>query len=58
MSFCNVFGYNDLKRELESGKIIGCAKCNAEFEEDDKAFALETGECPYCHKLMDRGLVQ
>ncbi len=58
MSFCNVFGYKDLKEKLESGKVIDCAKCNSEFEEDDKAFALETGTYPYCHKEMDRGLVQ
>ena len=47
-----------MRKEFESGHVIGCAKCNSEFEEEDFAFALETGTCPYCHKEMDRGLVQ
>lgn len=30
--------------------ITKCKHCNAEFEEDDFAYALETGLCQYCHK--------
>ena len=58
MSFCTITGYKQMRKEFESGHVIGCAKCNSEFEEEDFAFALETGTCPYCHKEMDRGLVQ
>jgi len=34
------------------GKIDGCLKCGAVFEDDDYAFASETGLCQYCHKTI------
>lgn len=58
MGICNINGHKDLKEKLESGEVIRCAKCGAIFEEDDGAFAVETGECQYCHELMEKGLTK
>jgi ssDNA-binding Zn-finger/Zn-ribbon topoisomerase 1 len=36
------------EKEFENG----CTYCHSKFEEDDFAFLLETGKCPYCHHLL------
>lgn len=38
-----------VNNEMKAGHKIACVKCGAVFENDDLAFAHETGECPYCH---------
>lgn len=58
MNFVNIFGANQLIEEIENGHVIGCGHCGSKFEEDDKAFAINVGECPYCHHLIERGLTQ
>ena len=37
---------------LLQGKIVGCLKCGMNFEEDDYAYASETGLCQYCHQII------
>lgn len=33
---------------------IECAECGSTLDdEDDRAFILNTGECPYCHTCID-----
>lgn len=39
---------------LDSGKVTGCGHCGSEFEEDDFAFAKETGGCPYCKSILTK----
>ena len=39
---------------INDRSVKGCANCGAEFEDDDFAFALETGICQHCHKLLDK----
>lgn len=48
-----VTNFVTLRSYIESGFVCGCGDCGAGFEEDDFAFALETGECPYCHGRLD-----
>lgn len=35
--------------EIKAGNKIACIKCGAVFEDDDLAYAHETGLCQYCH---------
>lgn len=37
---------------IDEGKVAGCGHCGNIFEEDDFAFAKETGGCPYCRKTL------
>ena len=39
--------------EMKAGHKIACVECGATFEDDDLAFAHETGECPHCHMAID-----
>lgn len=38
---------------LRAGHKIACVECGAVFEDDDLAFAHETGHCQYCHKEIE-----
>lgn len=51
--FMTVTNFVTLHSYIESGFVCGCGDCGVEFEEDDFAFALETGECPYCHDVLN-----
>lgn len=44
--------------ELYAGNKIVCANCDAVFENDDLAFAHETGACAYCHTLIRELLIK
>lgn len=48
--------YNRLVYLVRNNTIVGCGKCKALFEDEDFAFALGTGECPYCHENLSVGL--
>lgn len=39
---------------LRDGVILSCEKCNANFYDDDVAFAMETRTCPYCHEVIEK----
>lgn len=43
-----------LKSLIDRGIVKGCGNCNAEFEDDDFAFALETGTCQYCNEVLNK----
>jgi glutaredoxin len=49
-----IYNMKQLSENIDNGRIVGCDHCKSLFEEDDKAFVKETGNCPYCHKLLDR----
>ena len=38
---------------MKAGHKIACVECGAIFEDDDLAFAHETGECPHCHRAIE-----
>ena len=38
--------------ETKAGNQIACTECGAVFEDDDFAYAHETGLCQYCHKAI------
>ena len=39
--------------EMKAGHVIACAECGAIFEDDDLAYASETGLCQCCHKEIN-----
>ena len=43
----------ELMAAIKRNEITGCGSCEADFEEDDFAYAMETGECPYCHEVLE-----
>lgn len=46
---------SQLKQTLLCERNIVCLHCGTEFEEDDYAYAWETGLCQYCHKPLHNG---
>lgn len=54
----NVHDFKALHYCIEKGTVIGCGYCEAIFEEDDFAFALNTGQCQYCHSTLMKVLVK
>lgn len=46
--------YLELSDVVSRYPHVACPYCGGEFEDDDKAFALETGLCQYCHKPLDQ----
>lgn len=52
----NVCNMQQLKSLIDRGIIKSCGNCKAEFEEDDFAFALETGTCQYCHEVLNKAI--
>lgn len=51
VSIAKIYGATQLEESIDS--ITGCGTCKSPFEKDDYAFALETGTCPYCHKVLE-----
>lgn len=49
---------NKLIKMIKADLIYGCGHkdCGAIYEADDFAFTMETGVCPYCHKVLYRVL--
>ena len=52
----NVYNVRDLHLFLHKKIIKGCGHCLHTFEEDDYAYAYETGTCQYCHKRISVGI--
>ena len=52
----NITNMQQLHSLIDRGMIKGCGHCNAEFDDDDFAFALETGTCQCCHEILYKGL--
>lgn len=50
--FVQVADLRTLSSYIRQGFVYGCMDCGAQFEEDDLAYALNTGECQYCHKIL------
>lgn len=42
---------------IQNRDIKGCGHCKSTFEEDDFAYALETGTCQYCHSVLEELLL-
>lgn len=56
MSALYIYSMKQLSENIDNGRIVGCNNCKSLFEDDDKAFVKETGECPYCHKVLHKAL--
>ena len=52
----NITNIQQLHSLINRGIIKGCGYCKAEFDDDDFAFALETGTCQYCHEVLYKGI--
>lgn len=52
----NITNMQQLKSLIDRDILKGCGYCKAEFDDDDFAFALETGTCQYCHEILYKGL--
>lgn len=48
----------ELKSLIDQKVFVGCGCCNGQFAEEDFAFAIETGTCPYCHEVLTKGIVE
>ena len=53
-----VHDYGALHYCINKNTIAGCGYCKANFEEDDLAYALETGKCQYCRSILDNVLTK
>lgn len=40
-------------QERDLGHELACVECGAVFDDDDFAYAHETGLCQYCHKEIE-----
>lgn len=54
----NIHDINSLRYCIKKDTVAGCGYCEAIFEEDDFAYALETGTCQYCHSTLMKVLVK
>lgn len=52
----NITNMQQLHSLINRGIIKGCGHCNAEFDDNDFAFALETGTCQCCHEVLYKGI--
>ena len=52
----NIVNMQQLHSLIDRGIIKGCGHCNAEFDDDDFAFELETGTCQCCHGILYKGI--
>ena len=57
----NIINIHDMKALhycIKKDTVAGCGYCEAIFEEDDFACALETGQCQYCQSVLMKVLVK
>lgn len=54
----NIHDINALRYCIKKDTVAGCGYCEAIFDEDDFAYALETGKCQYCHSTLLKVLVK
>lgn len=52
MEYVTAMSMKDLTKLINNGEFSKCRHCHSEYEDDDYAFALETGTCPYCHEII------